>query len=214
MPSPKNRIIAIERLTLSYGDKVVLENINLDIHTGDFLVVTGPNGGGKTSLLRVILGLQKPTQGKVYFLPDDSSASLEIGYLPQKNSIDSHFPITVEEVIASGLMSQKQAVSRQEIDHILDLTGLTDLRHKPIGELSGGQLQRTLFGRALISRPEMLILDEPSSYLDRPFCERMREILRDLSSQGTTIMMVTHESKDFITLANHILYIDRTLEVL
>ena len=97
MPLLENKIIAIENLWLSYADKSVLEDINLDIFRGDFLLVSGPNGGGKTSLLRTILGLQKPTQGAIYFFEGGRQVpSLDIGYLPQKNSIDSQFPITVE----------------------------------------------------------------------------------------------------------------------
>lgn len=214
MPSQENKIISIENLWLSYTDKNVLEDINLDIFEGDFLLVSGPNGGGKTSLLRTILGLQKPTRGHIYFFEKGEQVpSLDIGYLPQKNSIDSKFPITVEEVVASGLMgkSRPQSVVKREVDYMLDLMGITALREKPIGVLSGGQLQRTLFGRALISHPEMLILDEPSSYIDRQFEVRMVEILRELSSRGTTIMMVSHEIEPFIALSNHNLYIDHTL---
>lgn len=216
MPLLENKIIAIENLWLSYGDKSVLEDINLDIFRGDFLLVSGPNGGGKTSLLRTILGLQKPTQGAIYFFEGGRQVpALDIGYLPQKNSIDSRFPITVEEVVASGLMGKgsrrPKSVERREIDYMLDLMGITPLREKPIGVLSGGQLQRTLFGRALISHPAMLILDEPSSYIDRQFEVRMVEILRELSSQDTTIMMVSHEIEPFITLSNRNLYIDHTL---
>lgn len=214
MPSQENKIISIENLWLSYTDKSVLEDINLDIFQGDFLLVSGPNGGGKTSLLRTILGLQKPTRGHIYFFEKGEQVpSLDIGYLPQKNSIDSKFPITVEEVVASGLMgkSRPQSVVKREVDYMLDLMGITALREKPIGVLSGGQLQRTLFGRALISHPEMLILDEPSSYIDRQFEVRMVEILRELSSRGTTIMMVSHEIEPFIALSNHNLYIDHTL---
>ena len=200
MPLLENKIIAIENVWLSYTDKNILEDINLDIYQGDFLLITGPNGGGRISFFR---------QG-------EPVSSLDMGYLPQKNSIDSRFPITVEEVVASGLMGNTQKGntkfdSKKEIDEMLDLMGITALRNKPIGVLSGGQLQRSLFGRALISKPEMLILDEPASYIDRQFGNRMFEILRDLSSNGTTIMMVSHEIEPFITLSNRNLYINHIL---
>lgn len=217
MPLLENKIIAIENVWLSYTDKNILEDINLDIYQGDFLLITGPNGGGKTSLLRTILRLQSPTKGQItFFRQGEPVSSLDVGYLPQKNSIDSRFPITVEEVVASGLMGNTQKGntkfdSKKEIDEMLDLMGITALRNKPIGVLSGGQLQRSLFGRALISKPEMLILDEPASYIDRQFGNRMFEILRDLSSNGTTIMMVSHEIEPFITLSNRNLYINHIL---
>ena len=217
MPLLENKIIAIENVWLSYTDKNILEDINLDIYRGDFLLITGPNGGGKTSLLRTILRLQSPTKGQItFFRQGEPVSSLDMGYLPQKNSIDSRFPITVEEVVASGLMGNTQKGntkfdSKKEIDEMLDLMGITALRNKPIGVLSGGQLQRSLFGRALISKPEMLILDEPASYIDRQFGNRMFEILRDLSSNGTTIMMVSHEIEPFITLSNRNLYINHIL---
>lgn len=217
MPLLENKIIAIENVWLSYTDKNILEDINLDIYQGDFLLITGPNGGGKTSLLRTILRLQSPTKGQItFFRQGEPVSSLDMGYLPQKNSIDSRFPITVEEVVASGLMGNAQKGntkfdSKKEIDEMLDLMGITALRNKPIGVLSGGQLQRSLFGRALISKPEMLILDEPASYIDRQFGNRMFEILRDLSSNGTTIMMVSHEIEPFITLSNRNLYINHIL---
>lgn len=217
MPLLENKIIAIENVWLSYTDKNILEDINLDIYQGDFLLITGPNGGGKTSLLRTILRLQSPTKGQIsFFRQGEPVSSLDMGYLPQKNSIDSRFPITVEEVVASGLMGNPQKGntkfdSKKEIDEMLDLMGITALRNKPIGVLSGGQLQRALFGRALISKPEMLILDEPASYIDRQFGNRMFEILRNLSSNGTTIMMVSHEIEPFITLSNRNLYINHIL---
>ena len=217
MPLLENKIIAIENVWLSYTDKNILEDINLDIYQGDFLLITGPNGGGKTSLLRTILRLQSPTKGQItFFRQGEPVSSLDMGYLPQKYSIDSRFPITVEEVVASGLMGNTQKGntkfdSKKEIDEMLDLMGITALRNNPIGVLSGGQLQRSLFGRALISKPEMLILDEPASYIDRQFGNRMFEILRDLSSNGTTIMMVSHEIEPFITLSNRNLYINHIL---
>ncbi len=212
MPLPANKIIAIEQVALSYGTKVALENIHLDVFAGDFLLVTGPNGGGKTSLLRLILGLQKPTSGLItYYDKGKRVNSIDIGYLPQKNSIDSHFPITVEEVVASGLLGCASTHPQHKVDDILHLLQIAPLRDKPIGALSGGELQRALFGRALIARPSLLILDEPTSYLDHPFSQRLVEILQELSRNGTTLIIVSHDAELFAPLAHRTIYIDHTI---
>jgi len=139
--------------------------------------------------------------------------NLEIGYLPQKNQIDSRFPITVEEVVKLGLMSQKK-MSKQErseqVNRTITLVGLENHAKRLIGELSGGQLQRTLLGRAIVSNPRVLVLDEPLSYVDKSFEARLYEIIAQLA-QHTTIILVSHEMSRIATMANRHIIIDRTL---
>ena len=177
-------------------------------------MIVGPNGGGKTSLLRVILGLLRPDEGEVVFYRGGTVVpSLDIGYLPQKSRIDSRFPITVAEVVAMGLIGKK--LSRKDsgllLDDMLARVGLSDYAATPIGELSGGQLQRALFGRALITSPEVLILDEPTSYVDRNFGQMMVDLLRE-ANRTATILLVTHEAHYFDALATQRFRVHKTVE--
>lgn len=208
-------IIRLDDISVEWdNNRKALDNVNLDIAKGDFVAITGPNGGGKTTLMRVILKLLKPTTGTVTYLDGGIATDrLPIGYLPQKNMIDSRFPITVDEVIESGLMSihdMTTAERREQVDRMLTLTGLTDHRRQPIGNLSGGQLQRTLLGRALISQPSVLVLDEPLSYVDKQFEHRIYEIVADLS-KSTTILLVSHEMSTIAGMANRHLIVDHTV---
>lgn len=196
-------------------DRQILSDVNFTVDRGDFIAITGPNGGGKTTLLRIILGLQPPTKGNIVFYDTDGKITTEaprFGYLPQKNSVDSHFPITVGEVVASGLLSSKMSKDEKEalIAETLELIELTDLQTRPIGKLSGGQLQRALFGRAIVSRPSALVLDEPLSYLDKHFEAHLYSII-DRLSHDTTILLVSHEMSQIAGMANRHIIIDHTL---
>ncbi|MBE6306870.1 MAG: metal ABC transporter ATP-binding protein [Bacteroidales bacterium] len=197
MPLPSNNIIVrLQDVSLSYGHTPVLQGVNLEIDARDFVVVTGANGGGKTSLLRVMLKLIAPTSGQVMYLDNGVEIdNLHIGYLPQKNAIDNRFPISVEEVVASGLYAVDKPMSKvermQQVRHTLQQLELEQLSHRHIGELSGGQLQRALLARAIISRPRLLVLDEPLSYIDEVFAPRIYDILSQLSAH-TAVVMVTH----------------------
>ena len=172
------------------------------------MAITGPNGGGKTTLLKVILNLLKPTRGSVKY----ASERLKIGYLPQKNMIDGHFPITLREVVESGLLASNydKDTINEKVSQMLELVQLTEHASKPIGTLSGGQLQRGLLGRALISDPEILVLDEPLSYIDKHFEHRIYQILSSLSPH-TTIILVSHEMTAISAMANRHLIVDKTL---
>lgn len=218
-PATNNTIIALNDVCVAYGarQQLALDHASLSIEQGDFVAITGPNGGGKTTTLRVILQLLKPTSGSVAFYRDGRQVQhLEMGYLPQKNMIDSRFPVTVAEVVAMGLpaiMKPLHRITAQErnlIDSMLETVGMADKRNSPIGSLSGGQLQRTLLGRAMISSPEVLVLDEPLSYIDKAFEHHLYGIIERVS-HSSTIILVSHEMSVISGMANRHIIIDKTL---
>lgn len=208
-PSPESELrpalIRLSDVEFSRGQRTILSDVNLTIRRGDFVAVTGPNGGGKTTLMRLILGLLKPSSGTV----EHMQKNIRVSYLPQKSSIDSSYPISVREVIASGLAEPD---NEGRVDAMLREVELTDHASKPIGALSGGQQQRALLGRALISRPEMLVLDEPLSYVDKHFEQRIYDIIRQLAPT-TTIILVSHEITTVAAIANRHIIVDRTITV-
>lgn len=219
MQLQNNKIIELDNVEVGYNSNMILSGINLQINEGDFMAITGPNGGGKTTLLRVILGLMKPTKGRVkYFNGDKEVKKLNIGYLPQKNAIDHRFPITVKEVVASGLMKNTSVFSNRlsntendKVTEILNLVGMTQYGDYPIGNLSGGQLQRVLFGRSIVSSPAVLILDEPLSYVDKTFEIQFYEMIGTLSKK-TTVILVSHEMARIMEMANRHIIVDRRIE--
>ena len=212
----KQRLISLEGISHSFREKAVLKNVTLQVNEHDFMAITGPNGGGKTTLLRIILGLISPQQGRVELFQNGVPAShLKFGYLPQKNLIDSEFPITVKEVIASGLKRKwLQPFSDEDEQRLADtiaLMRLADVENRPIGYLSGGQLQRALLGRAIISEPEVLVLDEPLSYIDKQFEQHLYTIMQSLA-QKATIILVSHEMSVISGMANrHIIVAEGTV---
>lgn len=200
---------------MSWENRRVLSDVSLDVRQHDFLAITGPNGGGKSTLLRIILRLLKPTAGTVTYYDTSGNRinNLHIGYLPQKNMIDSRFPITVKEVIASGLAGphgSRLPDHSRLVDEALDTVELRSHADSAIGALSGGQLQRALLGRAIISRPDVLVLDEPLSYLDKNFEQHTYRILQSLAPH-TTILLVSHEMTTIATMASRHLIIDNNL---
>lgn len=199
-------LLSITDLSLQRDDRLILSHVNLTVNQGDFIAITGPNGGGKTSMLRIILGLLKATSGKIEFIGQKP----KIGYLPQKNAIDSRFPITVKEVIASGLLGTKENRREREkkIDDTLRRVELAELAARPIGRLSGGQLQRVLLGRAIISDPQLLVLDEPLSYIDKHFESHIYRIIAELAPKST-ILLVSHEMSMIGSMANRHLLVDQ-----
>lgn len=210
-------IIELRDVSLRLEGKNILSDVNLTVNRGDFLAITGPNGGGKTTLLRIMLRLLQPSAGAVIYrnAAGGECDRLPIGYLPQKNMIDSRFPISVEEVVSSGLMAigRLDAGERRDaVGEMLHRVELLDHRDAPIGTLSGGQLQRALLGRALISRPEVLVLDEPLSYLDKHFEQHIYSILEDVAPH-CTIVLVSHELSVISTMASRHAIVDHTVRL-
>ena len=212
---PQKGLIELQDVTLRYDDNVVLDEVSLSIDEGDFVAITGPNGGGKTTLLRLILRLLSPTSGRVVYRRGGKEGDrLAIGYLPQKNMIDQRFPVTVDDVITSGLLRgfrhRITAEERQRIEEVVELMGVGEFRDRPIGALSGGQLQRTLLGRAMVSDPNVIVLDEPLSYVDKNFEQQIYGIIDDLRKH-TTIVLVSHEMSIISGMANRHVIVDHGL---
>lgn len=175
-----NQLLELKNITAGYEGKPILQQVNFSIHEGDFIGVIGPNGGGKTTLLKVILGLLKPFSGEViYHAPKHNL----FGYLPQNSQFDRYFPISVTETVMSGLLSEKglcrpyTRADRRKATELLRKYGMADYLSRPIGELSGGQMQRVFLCRAIISSPRILILDEPTTYVDSNFEKEFYPIL-------------------------------------
>lgn len=186
-------LIKISSLCVNYENTQALCTISMSIKSSDFIGVIGPNGGGKTTLVKSILKLIKPTSGSVEYV----DSKLRIGYLPQQKGIDQLFPISVLDVVLSGLqgsnlMFRPNKAQRQLAKELLEQNGLKELHKRQIGELSGGQLQRVLLCRALISEPELLILDEPTTFVDKNFEQGFYELLKQLSNK-MAIVIVSHD---------------------
>ncbi len=193
------RIVELKNVSAGYAGEVVLKDVSLVVNDNDFIGIIGPNGGGKTTLLRVILGLVRPYRGSVTFFNGNAHGSGDIiGYLPQISRIDTRFPISVSDVVLSGLMSKQGILGRYSGKHkklaeeLLARMGIYSIRKKAIGELSGGQLQRVYLCRAIISSPRLLMLDEPNTFVDTKFETDFYGILKDLNND-MAIIVVSHD---------------------
>ncbi|MDZ7671700.1 MAG: metal ABC transporter ATP-binding protein [Halanaerobiales bacterium] len=192
--------IEIKNLYLSFNDIPVLENINITVYRKQFLAIIGPNGGGKTTLLKVILGIIEPNDGeiKISGLNIDQGRKL-VGYVPQISDFNKRFPIDVKDVILMGRLSDQKGLFHSYSDKdykfaedIMKQLDILDLKDRQIGKLSGGQLQRVLIGRALASNPEILLLDEPTASLDAESRNNIYNILKELNDE-ITVLVVTHD---------------------
>lgn len=190
-------LFTIESLTAGYENKVVLKDISMTVDENDFIGIIGPNGGGKTTLLKVILGLIKPFSGRINYSPCNLRLN-QIGYMPQVAQGDTLFPVTVEDVVLSGMMLDKSAVGRmgpvekKRAAGVMDELGLRPLADQALNELSGGQLQRVYLARAVTGSPRLLLLDEPATFVDNSFEADFYDKLRVLNNR-MAIMMVSHD---------------------
>jgi zinc transport system ATP-binding protein len=184
-------------LSASYDANIVLQDVNFRVNENDFIGVIGPNGGGKTTLLKVILGLLKPVKGKIIFNSDLIDRN-SIGYLPQISTGDINYPVTVTDIILSGMMIRKKIISRmssidrKRAEEVINELGLSEVTDSSLNELSGGQLQRVFLGRAVIGEPKLLLLDEPGNFVDSTFENDFYEKLRELNKR-MAILMVSHD---------------------
>lgn len=207
-------LIKISDLNVGYDKVAVLKNVNFEIFENDFLGVIGPNGGGKTTLLKAILGLVKPFSGTIEFRKDINRKKKPIGYLPQVKHIDRKFPITVFDVVYSGsIMGEdlhSKAIIKEKVEYLLDEMGISEIRNKAIGELSGGQMQRAFLCRALLSDPKLLILDEPDTFVDNRFEGELYERLRNLNKE-IAIVLVSHDVGTISSYVKTIACVNREL---
>jgi zinc transport system ATP-binding protein len=200
----KKPIIEANNICFSYEGRNILENTALKIYSGDFMAIVGPNGSGKSTLMKICTGLLKPRQGNVILFDKEISKFKEwgrIGYIPQKaTSFNQDFPATVEEVVRLNLYSRVGMMGRVKkehldmVDEVLELVGMQNFKTRLVGRLSGGQQQRVFIAKALVSSPEILFMDEPTTGIDANSEKDFYALMGDLNQQkNITIVMVTHD---------------------
>ncbi|MDJ0844301.1 metal ABC transporter ATP-binding protein [Crocosphaera sp.] len=195
----KTEIINLNHVWAKYNKDPILEDINLTIYEGDFVGLIGPNGGGKTTLFKLLLGLIKPYQGTVRILGNTVSKGRRyIGYVPQLLELDREFPVSVAEVVRMGRLGKRRllqpytAKDEMILNRTLEQVEMLELRDRPIAELSGGQRQRVYIARALASEPRILLLDEPTASVDPQRQSNIYELLKELN-QFITVIMISHD---------------------
>ena len=212
-------IIKIRNLNFSYDKQVVLEDINLDYSSDEFLAIIGPNGGGKSTLLKLILGLLKPQSGEIkLFDKEPSEVSKFIGYVPQNFLSNQSFPMMVLEVVLMGLIDKKIFGFYSKDEKALALSalekvGMREFANARIGELSGGQRQRVYIARALCANAKVLILDEPTASIDTKGQAEIYEILKGINANGVGVVLVSHDLNIVLNYATKIAYVSKNLHI-
>lgn len=218
----KEKIVEVKNLYFQYDKKTVLENIDLSIERGAFLGLVGPNGSGKSTLLKCLLGLLKPMKGSIKLFGEDIQNFRDrskIGFVSQKaNSFNSAFPANVFEVVASGLtakiglLKKMKKSDREKVLEAIRIVGMEEFVHRNIGELSGGQQQRVFIARALVSEPQLFILDEPTVGVDQQTVRHFYELLEHLNKDlGITLILVTHDIGAITDKVSHVACLNRRL---
>jgi len=212
-------VISAANLTFGYDADPVLEDVNLSLGQNDFVCLVGPNGGGKTTLLRLILGLLTPDRGtiRIFGLPPEK-ARHRVGYMPQYAQLDSQFPVSVLDVVLMGRLGIAPALGpygrtdRAVAQRALEEVGLAKLQRRPFSALSGGQRQRVLIARALACEPDLLLLDEPTSNLDLAVQDDFYALLTELSKR-LTVVLVSHDVGFVSNLVRTVVCVNRTVSV-
>ncbi len=215
-------IIEIKNVSFGYTDEPVLKNISLNIHQGDYLGIIGPNGGGKTTLLKIILGLLQPQSGTIKIFGQDSNNfkdRFKFGYVPQKAiNFDTKFPATVEEVVAMGRYAKRGLLRRltpedkRQVRKALQEVDMLEHKNRLIGDLSGGQQQRVFIARALASQPEIIFLDEPTAGVDNKTQEQFYALLKKLNETlNLTLILVSHDIDVIAHEVTEIAFVNQTL---
>ncbi len=191
--------IEIRNLTAGYGQNVVIEDVTMNLEESDFLAIIGPNGGGKTTLLRAILGIIPPLEGSIRIFGQGVDEGIRrIGYVPQKGNFDNRFPITVLDVVLMGTRAAKgyrplyRRIDREKAKDSMDIVGISEFSKTTLSELSGGQLQRALLARAMAGDPKILLLDEPTASLDPQMKDCIYDALKNINDL-VSILIVTHD---------------------
>lgn len=200
--SRMNKILSLKDVDVKFYDTCVLKDINLTIYEGDYVNIIGPNGSGKTTLIRLLTGLLEPTMGAVVF------GDYKLSYVPQHLHNKKQMPVTVYEVLKH---SNKDLPTDEAIDYYLDLMQISDLKHAKMNRLSGGQSQRVYIIRALLSKPDVLILDEPTSALDHTFRHAFYDLIEKLHQEGMTIIHVTHDLSDGLRHGSVVIHLDQQI---
>jgi zinc transport system ATP-binding protein len=210
-------VIEIKDLSFAYDRELVLKDINLEVNYKDFLVIIGPNGGGKSTLIKLMLGIYHFSKGSINILGKPLNKEFtEVGYVPQNTNVNINFPIKAIEVVMMGHSSKKQTLfgyKKQEINHaksILDQVGMLEFANSKIGSLSGGQRQRVMIARALYSNAKILFLDEPTSNIDADGQKGIYELLKKLNKE-VTIIVISHDLSMVINYATKVAHINKKL---
>lgn len=214
-----SELIKLDNVSVKYGNIEALRNLNLTVEEGDYIGIIGPNGGGKSTLLKTILGLVKPYSGTILFNKTSlKKSNISVGYVPQLNELNTKFPITVKEVVLTSKLPEKMRAFHKytpkdclEVEQVLDLVGILELQHRHISELSGGEFQKMLIARALASNPDILLLDEPTSLIDIKSQEQIYGLIKTLSKH-VTIVLVTHHIKEITKQARKLVWLERNIK--
>jgi len=207
-----NNLIEIKNLSFYYDKSVVLDEVNLDIKPNDYLAIIGPNGGGKSTLLKLILGLLSPKTGVINSTYDKNA----IGYVPQNTNLNINFPITALEVVLMGHIGGKRPLfgySKEEVScakHSLEKVGMADFEDTKIGNLSGGQRQRVFIARALCANPKIMLLDEPTASIDVQGQTEVYELLKELN-RTICIVVVSHDISVLLNYAKNVAHVNKNL---